>query len=404
MFNTININDKDIMETVELAYITYDGFDSFDVFDDCEVPTDNDNYIYVVICDSESGNLDAVYFQLFTTIEMKDYKYLHYRTFESQNCLELLRFGKTQSFEAMILKTMDYIKFSIKSRCIKSLKREEKLKYFWNSEYADSVDSEEQTKELNTNIDASIAILKDQILDCEKKTVIDETNLVLNFEVIKVYSSNSSDVLCIRNVDLEKIERTHIIAYIKEYLDDFYIPDIEEDKTYASIYDTFEGLIGECDENIELVTRYSAIRKNTMDGKADESADCDDAVYRELLVLLESKKILIKEKMLELESISSILIEKEKLLLEKKKYNAVVVSLTRKITELLEQEHTPSEYKEYNYQFISNYYLGYKNMCKILREVKISELLDKIPLLEAKQRKEEEKENFFRDNLQTNKI
>ena len=48
MFKTININDKDIMDTVntvELAYITYDGFDDFEVPSD----TDNDNDILNII-------------------------------------------------------------------------------------------------------------------------------------------------------------------------------------------------------------------------------------------------------------------------------------------------------------------------------------------------------------------
>ena len=36
------------------------------------------------------------------------------------------------------------------------------------------------------------------------------------------------------------------------------------------------------------------------------------------------------------------------------------------------------------------YYLGYKNMCKNIKSENINELLDKIPLLEAKHKLEEE--------------
>ena len=388
MFKTIKIA-KESNDKVELAYISNDGYADIEVTDN-DNDNDNDKYIYVVICDSESGNLDAVYFQLFTSVEMNNYKYLHYKTFKNQTCLEIVRFEKTQSFESIILKTMEYIKFSIKSRCIKSLKREEKLKDFWNTNYSSSNDNEEQTKELNTDIEASIANLKEQILDCEKSFIFDEKNIVLKTEVIKIYNTTTSDVLFIKNVDLEKIERTNTIVSIKEYVDEFQIPDIDEDETYASNYDTFESLIKECDEKIESILHV----------KADEYVEIDkDTSSIELLVLLESNKVLIKEKMLELESMSSVLVEKEKLLLEKQKSNDVIVSLTSKITELLEQEHEPSDYENCNYKFISNYYFGYKNMIKTLKETGIVELLDKIPLLEAKQREEEGKENFFRDNI-----
>jgi len=380
MFKTIKIAEE-TNDTVELAYISNDGYADIEV-------TDNDNYIYVVICDSDNGILNQIYFQLFTSVEINNNKHLHYRTFESQTCLEIVRFEKTQSFESIILKTMEYIKFSIKSRCIKSLKREVTLKEFWNTNYSSSNDSKEQTKELNTDIEASIANLKEQILDCEKTFIFDEKNIVLKTEVIKIYNTTTSDVLCIKNIDLEKIERTNTIVSIKEYVDEFEIPDIDEDESYESNRCVFESLIEECDGKIESI----------LNEKADEADDADDSCV-ELLVLLESKKVLLKNKLFELESMSSVLVEKEKLLLENKKHNAVIVSLTSKITELLEQVHDPSEYKDYNYQFISNYYLGYKNMIKILREVKVNELLDKIPLLEAKQREEEGKENFFKNNI-----
>ena len=382
MFKTIKIAEE-TNDAVELAYISNDGYADIEVTDN---DNDNDKYIYVVICDSKNGNLDVVYFQLFTSVEINNYKYLHYKTFKNQTCLEIVRFEKTQSFESIILKTMEYIKFSIKSRCIKSLQREEKLKDFWNTNYSSSNDNEEQTKELNTDIEASIANLKEQILDCEKSFIFDEKNIVLKTEVIKIYNTTTSDVLFIKNVDLEKIERTNTIVSIKEYVDEFQIPDIDEDETYASNYDIFESLIEECSEKIESIL-YE---------KDDEYDEADDSCV-ELLVLLESKKVLLKDKLLELESMSSVLVEKEKLLLENKKHNAVIVSLTSKITELLEQVHDPSDYEECNYQFMSKYYFGYKNMIKTLREGNIVELLDKIPLLEAKQREEEEKAKFYQN-------
>ena len=394
MFKTIKNSEEsndseETNDTVELAYISNDGYAEIEVIDN---DNDNNNYIYVVICDHDTCDLNEIYFQLFTSVEMNNYKYLHYKTFKNQTCLEIVRFEKTHSFESMILKTMEYIKFSIKSKCIKSLQREEKLKDFWNTNYSSSNDNEEQTKELYTDIEASIANLKQHILDCEKAFIFDEKNIVLKTEVIKVYNANTSDVLFIKNVDLEKIERTHTIVSIKDYVDDFELPDINVDISYELNRCEFERLIEECNEKIESIL-------NEKDDEADEADEADDSCI-ELLVLLESKKVLLKDKLLELESISSVLLEKEKLLLEKEKSNDIIVSLTSKITELLEQVHDPSEYKDYNYQFMTKYYFGYKNMCKTLREGNIVELLDKIPLLEAKQREEEENENFFRDTIE----
>ena len=383
MFKTIKIAEE-ANDTVELAYISNDGYADIEVTDN-----DNDKYIYVVICDHDTCDLNEIYFQLFTSVEINNNKHLHYRTFESQTYLKIVRFEKTQSFESMILKTIAYIKFSMKSKCIKSLQRDQDLKYFWNTNYSSSNDNEEQTKELNTDIEASIANLKQHILDYEKPFIFDEKNIVLKTEVIKVCNTNTSDFLFIKNVDLEKIERTNTIVSIKEYVDEFEIPDIDENDSYESNKCVFESLIEECSEKIESILN-----------EKDDEVDEDDDSCVELLVLLESKKVLLKDKLLELESISSVLLEKEKLLLEKQKHDAVIVSLTIKITELLEQVHDPSEYKDYNYQFMTKYYFGYKNMCKTLREGNIVELLDKIALLEVKQREEEEKENFFRDTIE----
>ena len=388
MFKTIKIAEE-TNDAVELAYISNDGYADIEVTDN---DNDNDKYIYVVICDHDTCDLNEIYFQLFTSIEINNNKHLHYRTFESQTYLKIVRFEKTQSFESIILKTMEYIKFSIKSKCIKSLQREEKLKDFWNTNYSSSNDNEEQTKELNTDIEASIANLKQHILDCEKTFIFDEKNIVLKTEVIKIYNTNTSDVLFIKNVDLEKIERTNTIVSIKEYVDEFEIPDIDEDESYESNRCVFESLNEECDGKIESILYEKPDEYDEID-KDDE----DDDSCVELLVLLESKKVLLKDKLLELESMSSVLVEKEKLLLEKQKSNAIIVSLTSKITELLEQEHEPSDYEDCNYQFMSKYYFGYKNMIKTLREGNIVELLDKIPLLEAKQREEEEKAKFYQN-------
>lgn len=388
MFKTIKIAEE-TNDAVELAYISNDGYADIEVTDN---DNDNDKYIYVVICDHDTCDLNEIYFQLFTSIEINNNKHLHYRTFESQTYLKIVRFEKTQSFESIILKTMEYIKFSIKSKCIKSLQREEKLKDFWNTNYSSSNDNEEQTKELNTDIEASIANLKEQILDCEKSFIFDEKNIVLKTEVIKIYNTNTSDVLFIKNVDLEKIERTNTIVSIKEYVDEFEIPDIDEDESYESNRCVFESLNEECDGKIESILYEKPDEYDEID-KDDE----DDDSCVELLVLLESKKVLLKDKLFELESMSSVLLEKEKLLLEKQKSNAIIVSLTSKITELLEQEHEPSDYEDCNYQFMSKYYFGYKNMIKTLREGNIVELLDKIPLLEAKQREEEEKAKFYQN-------
>ena len=117
----------------------------------------------------------------------------------------------------------------------------------------------------------------------------------------------------------------------------------------------------------------------------DYNEDLETHEANEVIVLLESKKVLIEEKIAELESMASILLENEK-------RNARIVSLTNKIKELLEESHNVNDYKVFKFHYLSKYYLGYKHMIKIIQNEKVNELLDKIPLLEAKQKEEEEKE------------
>ena len=384
MFTTIKINeDSDTIEnTVEVGKISYDGYDDFDEF---KVP-DNDKYLYIVICDSGDIVLDKIYFQLFTSLDIENGKYLQYETFQCSN-LYILRFENTNTFEYIITKTIEYIKFSIKSICINLLEeilnnREEEFNSLWTNIYYSNIEDEdeedeyikEQKLDINDRIDNKIEELQDHILDCAKQFVMDDV-LISKFEVIKLYNNDTSAVLFIRNIDLEQIENDNKIIDIKEYLDEFTIPEINEDESYKTNNNIFQSLIGECDDKIELVKTY--ITKKIKE---------KDLEFPTLLVLLKSNKVLLEDKLLELEKVSSILLEKEK-------RNARIICLSDKIEELLQQVHDDSECKQFNFQFISKYYLGYKNMIKTIMEEEIVELQDKIPLLQAKQKSEEENES-----------
>ena len=387
MFNTIKINDgpDTIENTVEVGKISYDGYDDFDKFKVHDI----DNYLYIVICDSGDIVLDKIYFQLFTSLDIENGKYLQYETFQCSN-LYILRFENTKTFEYIITKTIDYIKFSIKSICINLLEeilnnREEEFKCLWSNIYYSNIEDEdeedeyikEQKTDINDRIDNKIEELQDHILDCAKQFVLDDV-IISKFEVIKLYNTNTSGVLFIRNIDLEQLEKDNKLIDIKEYLYKFTIPEINEDERYKTNNNIFQSLIEECDDKIEFVKSY--ITK-----KLDEN----DMEFSTLLVLLKSNKVLLEDKLLELDKVSSVLLEKEK-------RNARIICLSDKIEKLLKQVHDNSEFKQFDFQFISKYYLGYKNMIKTIMEEEIVELQDKIPLLQAKQKSEEENESVFK--------
>jgi hypothetical protein len=308
--------------------------------------------------------------------------------------ISVLQFENTVSFQSIVVQTMEYIKFTIKSSHTK------KLTFITNSlnslecdlycENHYEFDDKIEYNEINivSNIDYkknSIQNKTQLLLECKKEFIFEESdgelNLVSHFAL---EIDNTRDKLRVKNIDLEKIEKEHILESKMEcieltelYLDELIIPDINENDTYKINEEIFKTLYYDCVDNIKNLSVFAE------DDKSDKIC--------ELIALLESKKLLIDAKMTELENMSSVLLEKDA-------RNARIVYLSDKIKDLLEQEHDDNDYKIFDYEFISKYYLGYKNMIKTIKNETINELLDKIPLLEAKQKMEEEKETKFLEN------
>jgi hypothetical protein len=353
-------------------------------------------YVVVYIPYSTIDNIDIVentIFQLFTSDEMNNNKVMYnpftpYKSYNDE--ISVLQFENTVSFQSIMVQTMEYIKFTIKTINIKQLNFNmtslNALEFdLYGENHYDFDDDKLQYIEENivSYIDHkknSIQNKKQVLLDCEKEFIVEESDGELNlvshcaFEI-----DNTRDKLYVKNIDLEKIEKEHILESKMEcikltelYLDELIIPDINENNTYKINEEILQTLYYDCVVNIKNLSVFAE------DDKSDKLG--------ELIALLESKKLLIDAKMTELENMSSVLLAKDA-------RNARLVSLRATINVLLEQEHDSNDYKIFDYEFISKYYLGYKNMIKTIKNENINELLDKIPLLEAKQKMEEEKEN-----------
>jgi hypothetical protein len=353
-------------------------------------------YVVVYIPYSTIDNIEIfenTIFQLFTSDEMNNNKVMYnpftpYKSYNNE--ISVLQFENTVSFHSIVVQTMEYIKFTIKSINIKQLKfnmtslNSLECDLYCENHY-DFDDDKMQYIEENIvsyidNKKNSIQHKQQLLLDCDKEFIVEKSDGELNlvshfaFEI-----DNTTDKLCVKNIDLEKIEKEHILESKMEcielteiYLDELIIPDINENDTYKINEEIFKTLYYDCTDNIKNLSVFAE------DDKSDKIG--------ELLALLESKKLLIDTKMTELENMSSVLLAKDA-------RNARIVYLSDKIKDLLEQEHDDNDYKIFDYEFISKYYLGYKNMIKTIKNENINELLDKIPLLEAKQKMEEEKEN-----------
>ena len=402
--NDINLEKKIIIkyESMEISgYTIFMDILCMDAYEKNYIQFDKECiYVVVYIPFATVDNFeifDNTVFQLFTSDEMNNNKVM-YHPFTPDNSyddeISLLKFDNIVSFQSIVVQTMEYIKFIIKSKYNKKLilnmKSLNLLKYDLDGENHYDLDDRIQHNEVKilSNIDYHNGMIlnKQQILlECEKEFIFeeseDELKLVSHFAF---EIDNTTDKLCVRNIDLEKIQKEHVleakmncIECTELYLDELIIPDINENDTYKVNEERFNTLRYVCEDTIENLSVFAE------DDKSDKLCE-----LLALLALLESKKLLIEAKMTELKKLSSILLAKDK-------HNARIVSLTEKITELLEQEHDTHDYESCNYEFMK-YYLGYKNMIKTIKSENIIELLDKIPLLEAKQKEEEEKAKFLK--------
>ena len=354
-----------------------------------------EEYVYVVIfiCDH---NLYEIYLQLFTSVNID--KYQEYDTF-MLGPLDILRFKNTYTFEDIIKITIDFIKFVVKKNEIKNLAcgDDESVYHQDEGEYEDEgvehQDEDEYDKCEYKDIDRDKDIAeyekqKEKCAEsyCEKKFEYDSSTISKD-ELIKVDIDETS--IYISNFDLKKYEKDNYFNDIQTYLNEFKIPEINQEETYKEQKDIIDELWLECYEKIELLKTYIINKK----------LDDKDTKFSDMLVLLENNEILLKDKLAELETISSVLLEKdskylekESKNLEKKKRNDRIISLDAKIKELLKQDHDDIDFTYYNFEFISKWYKGYTNMIATIKNENIVELECKIPLLENKEKLEREKE------------
>ena len=349
---------------------------------------ESEEYVYVVIfiCDH---NLYEIYLQLFTSVNID--KYQEYDTF-MLGPLDILRFKNTYTFEDIIKITIDFIKFVVKKNEIKNLAcgDDESVYHQDEGEYEDEgvehQDEDEYDKGEYKDIDRDKDIAeyekqKEKCAEsyCEKKFEYDSSTISKD-ELIKVDIDETS--IYISNFDLQKYEKDNYFNDIQSYLNEFKIPEINQEETYKEQKDIIDELWLECYENIEHLNTYIINKK----------LDDKDTKFSDMLVLLENNEILLKDKLAELETISSVLLEKESKNLEKKKRNDRIISLDAKIKELLKQDHDDIDFTYYNFEFISKWYKGYTNMIATIKNENIVELECKIHLLENKEKLEREKE------------
>lgn len=359
----------------------------------------NENCIFVIIyiplCKFNIADtiLKNTCFQLFTSEELDSNKKMFYPFNYYDGCMKILKFGPLESFESIVRQTIAYIKCNIKedhtNYLISTQKVLETLNFDLDGErhydFYDNIDIDiEKSIYYITN---TIHLQQQLLLDCEKQftfTLDNKLNLVSHFAI--EIDNSVVGALLIRNIDLEKKTKvkdqeriSDWIENVKLFLDEWQIPDIDINDTYNNNDERISTLQYDCNGHIEYYENY------VKEYIKDYNEDLETHEANEVIVLLESKKVLIEEKIAELESMASILLENEK-------RNARIVSLTNKIKELLEESHNVNDYKVFKFHYLSKYYLGYKHMIKIIQNEKVNELLDKIPLLEAKQKEEEEKE------------
>ena len=316
-------------------------------------------YVYVVIC-------NLMYLQLFTSLNIDEYQ--KYDTF-MLGPLDILRFKNTYTFEDIIKITIEFIKFIVKKIEIKNLA-------CGDDESVEHQDEDEYEKQKEKCAESY----------CEKKFEYDSSTISKD-ELIKVDIDETS--IYISNFDLQKYEKDNYFNNIQTYLNEFKIPEINQEETYKEQKDIIGELWLECYEKIERLNTYIINKK--LDDKDNEFSD--------MLVLLENNEILLKDKLAELETISSVLLEKESKNLEKesknlekKKRDGRIISLNAEIEELLNQDHDDIDFTYYNFEFISKWYKGYTNMIATIKNENIVELECKIPLLEDKEKLEREKE------------
>lgn len=221
-------------------------------------------------------------FQLFQSIALNEYNYLDAPLHSNEydlNYIDILKFEDTLSLQTIVLRTIDFIKYSMISR----IKRLENRIDVIKKEYVFE----------DTYLQNEIAFYKGLQ---QKYELMTQSETIYCYDLISTLAIEiDTEDLMLKNIDLETIEIEQKNNKIREIIEEFSstIPGIGIGKGIPKKYivneDLYCVLLNECDEDIEYITDYVKFFCNNK-----HFIDC-----KEILALLESKKGIIEKKMVD---------------------------------------------------------------------------------------------------------
>lgn len=221
-------------------------------------------------------------FQLIQSIALNECNYLdeplHTNEYDL-NYIDILKFEDTLPLQTIVLRTVDFIKYSMTSR----IKRLENRIDVIKKEYVFE----------DTYLQNEITFYKG--LQCQYE-LMTQSKTIYCYDLISTLAIEiDTDELMLKNIDLETIEVEEKNKKIREIIEEFSstIPGIGISKGIPKKYivneDLYCVLLNECEEDIEYITDYVKFFCNNK-----YFIDC-----KEILALLESKKGVIQKKMVD---------------------------------------------------------------------------------------------------------
>ena len=294
-YETINILSENIagenVDNIELGKL------NINLYEKGLINFEHNSMFVIIYIPSYNSEIEYKYnnrfknpiFQLFQSIYLNEYNYLD-DPFKSQvyDYIEILKFEDTVQLQTVVKKTINYIKYSIKSRVkILEIEINKKIK--------------EQVFE-DTYLQNEIVFHK--VLE-EKYDLITQSENIYCFDLITTLAIEiDTEGLFIKNINLENIEVEYKNSKIREIIEEFSsdVPGINITKKYIANEDLYFVLLTECETDIDYITEYIKLFCNNKN-----YIDC-----REILNLLENKKIIIEDKMVEREEMEEMYNENKK--------------------------------------------------------------------------------------------
>lgn len=221
-------------------------------------------------------------FQLLQSIDLNECNYLdeplHTNEYDL-NYIDILKFEDRLPLQTIVMRTVDFIKYSMTSR----IKRLENRIDVIKKEYVFE----------DTYLQNEIAFYKELQ---QKYELMTHSETIYCYDVISTLAIEiDTEDLMLKNIDLETIEIEEKNKKIREIIEEFSstIPGIGIDKGIPKKYivneDLYCVLLNECNEDIEYITDYVKFFCNNK-----HFIDC-----KKILALLESKKGIIEKKMVD---------------------------------------------------------------------------------------------------------